>query len=230
MDRRKKKILAVSACVTAFLAVFALVAAALIFMFVESASAKKAPAHRAGYPAADAPRGETGRPAVAVKPRGVGEGGEKDERTVAGEIVPESAEKGVDERREEEENKRVDDFYSLTDKWMKKGGDEVAMKDMDDFVAAFKAVPDSRKDECLHRALNLVHDDNVLLLAGILFDKSLDRKYLELVFSDVLNRNEEVKKLILAKIFKDREHPCWADTAWILDVTGELPNKEKNNE
>ena len=24
------------------------------------------------------------------------------------------------------------------------------------------------------------------------------------------------------KIFKDKSHPCWADTAWILDVTGEL--------
>ena len=46
------------------------------------------------------------------------------------------------------------------------------------------------------------------------------------MFNDVLNRDEEVKKLILPKIFKDKTHPCWADTAWILDVTGELPKKE----
>ena len=136
--------------------------------------------------------------------------------------------KTSEELQEEEEEKKVEAFDSLTDKWMEKEGGEVTMKDMDAFVAAFKAVPDARKDECLHRALNLVSDDNVLLLAGILFDKSIDKEYLELVFNDVLNRDEEVKKLILPKIFKDKDHPCWADTAWILDVTGELPQKEES--
>lgn len=34
---------------------------------------------------------------------------------------------------------------------------------------------------------------------------------------------EVAKKPILQQIFKDKTHPCWADTAWILDVTGELP-------
>lgn len=137
-------------------------------------------------------------------------------------------EKTPEELQEEESEKKVEAFDSLTDKWMEKPSGEVTMKDMDDFVAAFKSVPDARKDECLHRALNLVSDDHVLLLAGILFDKSIDKEYLELVFNDVLNRDEEVKKLILPKIFKDKEHPCWADTAWILDVTGELPKKEKS--
>ena len=136
--------------------------------------------------------------------------------------------KTAEELQEEEEEKKVEAFDSLTDKWMEKSGGEVTMKDMDDFVAAFKSVPKARKDECLHRALNLVSDDHVLLLAGILFDKSIDREYLELVFNDVLNRDEEVKKLILPKILKDKDHPCWADTAWILDVTGELPKKEKS--
>ncbi|MBR5549351.1 MAG: hypothetical protein IKU71_06440 [Kiritimatiellae bacterium] len=136
--------------------------------------------------------------------------------------------KTPEELQQEEEEKKVEAFDSLTDKWMEKSGGEVTMKDMDDFVSAFKAVPKARKDECLHRALNLVSDDHVLLLAGILFDKSIDKEYLELVFNDVLNRDEEVKKLILPKIFKDKEHPCWADTAWILDVTGELPKKEKS--
>ena len=136
--------------------------------------------------------------------------------------------KTPEELQEEEDEKKVEAFDSLTDKWMEKEGGEVTMKDMDAFVAAFKSVPDARKDECLHRALNLVSDDNVLLLAGILFDKSIDKEYLELVFNDVLNRDEEVKKLILPKIFKDKDHPCWADTAWILDVTGELPQKEES--
>ena len=135
-------------------------------------------------------------------------------------------EKSEEELREEADEKLVDAFDSLTDRWMEKEGGEVTMKDMDDFVAAFKAVPDDRKEECLHRALNLVSDDHVLLLAGILFDKTVEKEYLELVFNDILNRDEDVKKLILPKIYKDKTHPCWADTAWILDVTGETPNKD----
>ena len=126
----------------------------------------------------------------------------------------------------EEDEKKVDAFDSLTDKWMEKDGGEVTMKDMEDFVTSFKSVPAARKVECLHRALNLVSDDHVLLLAGILLDKSINREYLELVFNDVLNRDEEVKKRILTQIFKDKTHPCWDDTAWILDITGELPKKE----
>ena len=69
----------------------------------------------------------------------------------------------------------------------------------------------------------MIPDDNVMLLAGILFDKDQDKEILNLVYNDILNRNENVKKPILMEIFKDKEHPNWADTAWILDVTGELP-------
>ena len=137
------------------------------------------------------------------------------------------APKTKEEQQAEEDEKKVDAFDSLTDKWMKKEDGEVTMKDIDDFAAAFKSIPPRRKNECLHRALNLVSDDHALLLAGILFDKSIDKEYLELVFNDVLNRDEEVKKLILPKIFKDKDHPCWADTAWILEATGELPTPKK---
>jgi len=136
------------------------------------------------------------------------------------------SEEGEGEQSEDDEEKLVDAFDSLTDRWMEKERGEVAMKDVDEFVAAFKSVPDGRKEECLQRALNLVSDDHVLLLAGILFDKAVAKEYVELVFNDVLNRDEDVKKLILPRIYKDKTHPCWADTAWILDVTGETPNKE----
>ena len=133
-----------------------------------------------------------------------------------------------EELREEAEERAVDSFDALTDKWMNKDGGEVSMKDVDEFVKSFKAVPGNRKEECLQRALNLVSDDHVLLLAGILFDKTVEKEYLELVFNDVLNRDESVKNLILPMIYKDKGHPCWADTAWILDVTGETPKKENN--
>ena len=131
-----------------------------------------------------------------------------------------------EEKAAAEEERLVEAFDNLTDKWMEPAKDGVTMQDIDTFVRQFKSVPADRKDECLHRALNLVPDENVMLLAGILLDKSLDKEMIELVYNDVLNRDEEVKKPILQEIFKDKEHPCWADTAWILDATGELPVKK----
>jgi len=123
------------------------------------------------------------------------------------------------------EEAKVEAFDDLTDRWLEPSKAGVSMKDIDDFTAAFRQVPKDRQDECIHRALNLIPDDNVMLLAGVLMDKTAEKEIVETVFNDVLNRDEDVKKPILQQIFKDKTHPCWADTAWILDVTGELPAK-----
>lgn len=131
-----------------------------------------------------------------------------------------------EEKREAEETALVDSFDALTDKWMEPAKAGVSMKAVEEFSARFRKVPRSRKEECLHRALNLVPDENVMLLAGILFDKSLDKDLIETTFNDILNRDEAVKKPIMEQIFKDKTHPCWADVAWILDVTGCVPKKD----
>ena len=130
-----------------------------------------------------------------------------------------------EEKREAEVEKLVDAFDNLTDKWMEPSEKGVTMADIDNFAASFRKIPKDRQDECVHRALNLVPDENVMLLAGILMDKSMDKEIVETVYDDILNRDEDVKKPILQQIFKDRSHPCWADTAWILDVTEEIPSK-----
>ena len=128
-----------------------------------------------------------------------------------------------EEKREAEEEKLVNAFDDLTDKWMEPAKNGVTMADVDGFAKQFRQVPKARQDECIHRALNLIPDENVMLLAGVLMDKTMDKEIVETVFNDVLNRDEDVKKPILQEILKDKTHPCWADTAWILDVTGELP-------
>ena len=130
-----------------------------------------------------------------------------------------------EEKREAEEERLVNDFDDLTDKWMEPSEKGVTMADIDNFAKQFRQVPKARQDECVHRALNLVPDENVMLLAGILMDKTMDKEIVETVYNDILNRDEDVKKPILQQIFKDKSHPCWADTAWILDVTDELPKK-----
>ena len=128
-----------------------------------------------------------------------------------------------EEKREAEEEKLVEAFDDLTDKWQEPSASGVTLADIDNFAKTFRKIPKARQDECVHRALNLIPDENVMLLAGILMDKSMDKEILETVYNDVLNRDEDVKKPILQEVFKDKDHPCWADTAWILDVTGELP-------
>ena len=154
------------------------------------------------------------------------EGGEdsagKEEADEAEEEEPQTEE----EKREAEAEKKVDAFDNLTDKWMEPSAKGVTMADVDNFAKAFRQVPKDRQDECIHRALNLIPDENVMLLAGVLMDKTMDKEIVETVYNDVLNRDEGVKKPILQEIFKDKSHPCWADTAWILDVTGELPKKK----
>lgn len=166
------------------------------------------------------------------------EGRDEDSETVAEDEAAEDGETGEDaeetaepqteeEKREAEEEKKVNTFDDLTDKWMEPSAKGVTMADIDNFAKSFRQIPKSRQDECIHRALNLIPDENVMLLAGVLMDKSMGKEIIETVYNDILNRDEDVKKPILQQIFKDKTHSCWADTAWILDVTGELPKATK---
>lgn len=135
------------------------------------------------------------------------------------------------EKAEEAAEKLVNDFDALTDRWMSGVTKEApTMKDVDEFAERFRKLPDDRKDECIHRALNLIPDENVMLLAGVLMDKTQDKAIVKTVYNDVLNRSETVKKPILEQIFKDKTHPCWSDTAWIFDVTGKVPSSNQQEQ
>ena len=138
--------------------------------------------------------------------------------------APPSQETG-DSSESDGDRREVDAFDALVDGWMEARPAGVSIEDVEDFRKAFAHVPDESRDECLHRALNLIPDENALLLAGVLLDKSFGKDVLEAVFNDILNRNEQVKLPLLKSIHKDRAHPCWADAAWILDVTGESEHK-----
>ena len=151
---------------------------------------------------------------------------QKDEDLSESDSESNDAPQTADEKREAEEEKLVTEFDNLTDKWQEPSAKGVTMADIDSFAASFRKIPKARQDECIHRALNLIPDENVMLLAGVLMDKSMDKEIVETVYNDILNRDEDVKKPILQEIFKDKSHPCWADTAWILDVTGELPKSK----
>lgn len=130
-----------------------------------------------------------------------------------------------EEKAEAEAEALVTAFEDLTDVWQE-STKKVDLKAIAAFSDAFRKVPEDCRDECIHRALNLIPDENVMLLIGVLTDKTMPKEIVETVFNDILNRDEDVKKPILLEIYRDKEHPCWSDTAWILDVTGETPAGE----
>ena len=140
------------------------------------------------------------------------------------EVATPSQEAG-DSSESDGDRREVDAFDALVDGWMEARPAGVSIEDVEDFRKAFAHVPDESRDECLHRALNLIPDENALLLAGVLLDKSFGKDVLEAVFNDILNRDDSAKLPILKNLYKDRTHPCWADAAWILDVTGEAEHK-----
>ncbi len=207
------------------LVVVALIAAAML-VFVLAPSGKSAPSggtgggKRSGSPRiADVGHSKKAGSQADADDSGDSQGMEEGED--AGVVAEERSE---EEKLADQEEALVDAFDDMTDKFREiDDGKEVSMDDVKKFHEQFRKVPKARKEECLQRALNLLPDDNIMLLAGILMDKEEDKELLELVFNDILNRDESVKQVLLKEIYKDKSHPCWADTAWILDVTGKEP-------
>ena len=119
----------------------------------------------------------------------------------------------------------VEEFDNATDKWTNPVSGEISTKEVYAFADAFSRVPAKYKRESLQRALNLIPDDNKMILAGLLMDKSQEKEYIMAVFQDVLNRSDEVKQPLLNEIYKDKTHPCWPEVAWIFDATGQKDNK-----
>lgn len=78
--------------------------------------------------------------------------------------------------------------------------------------------------DAINRALNLLPDSQFPTLYGILFDKGEDSEVLDAIFSDALNRPEDIKVPIMKELVQDKQHPMFFESARILDVTGELDN------
>ena len=70
----------------------------------------------------------------------------------------------------------------------------------------------------IHYGLNLLPDEQFPGLYDILYDKNEDPEVLDAIFSDALNRSEEIKMTVLKSLRKDREHPMFFESSRILDV------------
>ena len=90
---------------------------------------------------------------------------------------------------------------------------------------AFDKLADDAKEENIRRLLNLTPDDQFGLVSEILFDKTCSENVLDAIFSDALNRPEEIKVPIMKRLVQDKKHPMFFESARILDITGELSKK-----
>lgn len=83
---------------------------------------------------------------------------------------------------------------------------------------AFDKLDKADQMDGIHRSLNLFPDEQFPALYGILYDKTENPEVLDAIFSDALNRPEELKNPLMRELRKDREHPMFFESARILDV------------
>lgn len=82
------------------------------------------------------------------------------------------------------------------------------------------------REDAMQTALNLLPDEQFALLYPILFDKSFDEDILDMIFSDGLNHDDEIKIPMMKAIYQDKTHPMYEEAERILEVTGELDEPE----
>ena len=70
----------------------------------------------------------------------------------------------------------------------------------------------------INQALNLIPDEQFSSLYPILYDKGEPEEVLDAIFSDALNRDEEIKIPLMKELRKDKSHPMFFESARILDV------------
>lgn len=87
---------------------------------------------------------------------------------------------------------------------------------------AFDQLDQGDQLDAIHRAVNLLPDSQFESLLGILYDKSENAEVLDIIFSDALNRSEDIKLPMMKELIKDNQHPMYFESARILDATGEL--------
>lgn len=57
-----------------------------------------------------------------------------------------------------------------------------------------------------------------MVVYGVLFDKTQPSEVIDVIFRDLLNRDEAIKNLLMEEIVKNKAHPMYVESARILDI------------
>jgi hypothetical protein len=82
----------------------------------------------------------------------------------------------------------------------------------------FNALASDAKLENINHAVNLLPDETVSVLNGILLDAAQPAEVLGAIFHDMLNRDEAIKNPLMEEIVKNKKHPLYVESARILDI------------
>ncbi|GEM_PF-878074 len=113
----------------------------------------------------------------------------------------------------------VSDWERFIERIMEQDGTPSAEQAFELKAALVKVDKDARM-ECVRHAVNLLPDERFPILFAILFDRRQELEILDAIFSDALNRAEEIKNPLLAELMRDRLHPLYWEAARIQDIVG----------
>jgi len=116
--------------------------------------------------------------------------------------------------------KAVESWENLIDK-LSELTDAPTQERMVSVKEAFDTLDKNDQVDAINTALNLLPDEQFTSLYGILLDKTENEEVLDAIFSDALNRPEEIKVPLMKELAKDKTHPMYFESARILDATGE---------
>ena len=102
----------------------------------------------------------------------------------------------------------------------------VTHEDQRAVVELFNKLESSQQLEEIQHAMNMLPDRTVQVVYGILFDSTQSKEVVDVIFSDVLNRDDAIKNPVMEEIVKDKKHPMYFESARILDVMGLLSKEE----
>ena len=129
-------------------------------------------------------------------------------------VKEEEAKKSAVEKAVNAWEKMIDDMAASTTAPVSGQADRVK--------EAFDQLDPADQLDAVHRAVNLLPDSQFSSLLGILYDKKENSEVLDIIFSDALNRSEDIKLPMMKELIKDNQHPMYFESARILDATGEL--------
>lgn len=94
----------------------------------------------------------------------------------------------------------------------------VTMAEQAEIRELFNALEPDVKLENINHAVNLLPDETVSAINGILFDTTQPGEVIAVIFHDLLNRDESIKNPMMEEIVKNKAHPMYVESARILDI------------
>ncbi len=94
----------------------------------------------------------------------------------------------------------------------------VTMEEQAEIRELFNALEPDVKLENINHAVNLLPDETVSVINGILFDTTQPGEVIAVIFHDLLNRDESIKNPMMEEIVKNKAHPMYVESARILDI------------